>query len=197
MSSPYFYNQLPQQCEYNWLILRVPKQTRYYISVKIDRLTNSIVNTISGDSFSTDVTEVSRSDLKSLNKKNGWNFNWLAELKMPDRKVFKLTIKNLTVIQGLASISDNGDHFYLHLVENAPFNRGKKKLYEGVAGNLFAFACKTSWDKGNQGFVLFTSKTRLIGHYEQSIGATHIGAQRMIIFPDAALKLIHKYYPKI
>ncbi len=36
------------------------------------------------------------------------------------------------------------DHFYLHLIENAPFNKGKHKLYQGVLGNLFAFTCKLS-----------------------------------------------------
>jgi hypothetical protein len=53
------------------------------------------------------------------------------------------------IIQGLMSVSDYGDHFYLHLVESAPFNLGKKKLYQGVPGNLFAFACKRSWDVTN------------------------------------------------
>jgi hypothetical protein len=30
------------------------------------------------------------------------------------------------------------------LVESAPFNIGKSKLYEGVAGNLVAYACDYS-----------------------------------------------------
>jgi len=30
----------------------------------------------------------------------------------------------------------------MNLLENAPFNVGQNKLYEGVAGNLVAFACK-------------------------------------------------------
>jgi len=71
---------------------------------------------------------------------------------------------------------------------------GKKKLYEGVPGNLFAFTCKSSWDKGYNGFVAFTSKTKLIGHYEKSLGATHIGGSKMVIFPESALKLIKKYF---
>ncbi len=32
---------------------------------------------------------------------------------------------NPDIIQGLVSISDYGDHFYLHLVKSAPFNLGK------------------------------------------------------------------------
>ena len=93
------------------------KQAKYHIDVRIDKLTNSILNTISGDSFLTEVTATGKSDFKTVTKKNDWNFNWSAEFKMHDRKVYKLTIKdNLNIIQGLASISDYHDHFYLHLV---------------------------------------------------------------------------------
>lgn len=165
--------------------------------IEIDGLTNSIQNTISGDSFDTDVVEVSETDLKNITKANGWKFDWKAELKESDRKVYKLTIiGNPTIIQGLMSISDYGDHFYLHLVESSPFNLGKKKLYQGVPGNLFAFSCKVSWDKGYEGFVAFQSKTKLIEHYETTLGATHIGGHKMIIFPPAALKLIQQYYKR-
>jgi hypothetical protein len=173
----------------------VVKHSKYHIAVRIDKLTNSILNTISGDSFLTEVTEAGKADFKTINRKNGWNFNWSGEYKMNDRKVYKLTIAgNVNIVQGLASISDYSDHFYLHLVESAPFNLGKNKLYEGVPGNLFAFTCKQSWDKGYEGFVSFQSKTRLIEHYETSLGAVHVGGHKMIIFPQEALKLIQKYF---
>lgn len=172
------------------------KQNKYHLDIKIDKLTNSILNTISGDSFLTDVHPVTKADLKTVTKKNGGLFTWATELKYSDRQVFKLTIRdNPNIIQGLASISDYGDHYYLHLVESAPFNLGKNKLYEGVPGNLFAFTCKTSWDKGYQGFVSFNSKTKLIEHYEKSLGGTNVGGHKMVIFPNEALKLIKKYYP--
>jgi hypothetical protein len=174
----------------------VKTQSKYHINIEIDRLTNSIVNTISGDSFPTDVHPVTKADLKNVTKKNGWLFSWASELKYLDRQVYKLTIRdNPNIIQGLASISDYGDHYYLHLVESAPFNLGKNKLYEGVPGNLFAFSCKLSWDCGYQGFVSFTSKTKLIEHYKETIGATPIGGQKMVIFPNEAIKLIRKYFP--
>ena len=144
------------------------KQTKYHVGIEIDRLTNSIVNTISGDSFPTDVHPLAKTDLKIVAQKNGWLFNWAREFKLTDRQAFKLTIRNNPeIVQGLVSISDYKDHYYLHLIESAPFNFGKSKLYEGVPGNLFAFTCKTSWDKGYQGFVSFTSKTKLIDHYEK------------------------------
>lgn len=172
------------------------KLTKYHIGIEIDKLTNSIVNTISGDSFPTDIHLISKADLKSTTKRNGWLFNWVSESKLSDRQVFKLTIRNNPeIVQGLVSISDYDDHYYLHLIESAPFNLGKSKLYQGVPGNLFAFTCKISWDKGYQGFISFTSKTKLIEHYEKTLGATHVGGHKIVIFPQEALKLIRKCFP--
>ena len=169
---------------------------KYHLDIEIDKLTNSILNTISGDSFPTEVLPLLKSDLKNVSNLKGWQFSWSEEYKLKDRSIYKLTIKdNPTIIQGLISLSDYNDHFFVHIIESAPFNFGKRKLYEGVAGNLFAFACKTSWDKNYQGFISFTSKTKLIEHYKQTLGAVHIGGHKMVIFPKEALKLILKYFP--
>jgi hypothetical protein len=171
------------------------KETKYHIGIEIDRLTNSIVNTISGDSFQTEILQVTKDDLKGVTKKAGWKFDWKSEAKLDDRQVYKLTIEgNRNIIQGLISVSDYEDHIFMHLIESAPFNFGKPKLYEGVPGNLVAFACKESWDKGYEGFVAFVSKTKLIKHYEQKLGAHFIGGQRMAIGRKAAEALINQYF---
>ena len=168
-----------------------------YIDIEIDKLTNSLENVITGDSFSTDIVITEENDLKSVTKKEGWLFDWKAEYKKPDRDVFKLTIvNNQSVIQGLISISVKTDHVYLHLIESAPFNKGKGKVYAGVPGNLVAFACKLSFQRGFEGYLSFLSKTNLIGHYEKTLGATHIGGNLMIINTISALKLINKYFDK-
>jgi hypothetical protein len=82
----------------------------------------------------------------------------------------------------------------MHLIESAPFNLGRNKVYIGVPGNLIAFACKVSFHRGFEGYVSFTSKTQLIKHYEKTLGAKNIGGHLMIINTDAALKLIDKYF---
>ena len=67
----------------------------------IDKLTNSILNTISGDSFLTEVSLLENSDLKEITKKKGWNFNWTSEFENKDKEVYKLTIvNNPKIIQG-------------------------------------------------------------------------------------------------
>ena len=82
----------------------------------------------------------------------------------------------------------------MDLLESAPFNLGRNKLYEGVLGNLVAYACKVSFQRGFEGFVSFTAKTKLIEHYEKSIGAFHLGNHLMIIENKAAQQLIDKYF---
>ena len=82
----------------------------------------------------------------------------------------------------------------MDLLESAPFNIGQNKLYEGVAGNLVAYACKVSFQKGFDGFVAFTAKTKLIEHYEKTLGAFHFKNQRMIIDSKAAKRLVEKYF---
>jgi hypothetical protein len=181
---------------YSYYIRNVKSQGKYHLDIEIDMLTNSIQNTISGDSFPTEILPFEKADLKNVSKLKGWLFSWNEEFKLKDRNIYKLTIKdNSTIIQGLISLSDYNDHYFVHIIESAPFNLGKRKLYEGVAGNLFAFACKISWDRKYQGFISFTSKTKLIEHYEKTLDAVHIGGNKMVIFPKEALKLILKYFP--
>jgi hypothetical protein len=161
----------------------------------IDRLTNSVLNTISGDSFPTEVSILTKSDLKNITKKNGWNFDWRVEFKNEESEQYKLTIvNNPNIIQGLLSITIETDHIFMNLLESAPFNIGQNKLYEGVAGNLVAYACKLSFQKGFDGFVSFTAKTQLIKHYETTLGAFHFKNQRMVIDTQASKKLVEKYF---
>ncbi|SFD56351.1 hypothetical protein [Flavobacterium phragmitis] len=161
----------------------------------IDKLTNSIENVITGDSFQTEISILQNSDLKSIAKKNGWVFNWVEEFKNPVRDVYKLTILgNSQIIQGLVSLEVKADHVYMHLLENAPFNKGQTKVYVGVAGNLVAYACKLSFQRGHDGNVSFLSKSQLVEHYEKTLGAFHFGGRIMIIETKSALKLINKYF---
>ena len=172
------------------------KQQHKGLDFIIDRLTNSIQNLVSGDSFVTDISLVSTADLKNVIKKNKWQFDWKFEFKQPQRDVYKLTIvNNQSVIQGLISLEIKSDHVYMHLVESAPFNKGKTKVYAGVPGNLVAFASKLAFQRGHEGNVSFFSKSQLVQHYIDTLGAMHVGGRIMIIDTIAALKLINKYFP--
>lgn len=171
------------------------KKEQIELDFIIDKLTNSIENVKSGDSFSTEVSLLNVDELKKISKSNGWLFNWKNEFKNPLCDIYKLTISNNPhIIQGLVSLEVKSDHVFMHLIESAPFNIGKNKTYLGVPGNLVAFACKLSFQRGNEGFVSFVAKTQLIDHYKKSLGAIGFGGQLMIINNKAALSLIGKYF---
>ena len=55
----------------------------------IDELTKSIRNTISGDNFQTEISILTKNDLKTITKKNGWNFNWRIEFNDLIKEVYK------------------------------------------------------------------------------------------------------------
>jgi hypothetical protein len=165
------------------------------IDIQIDKLTRSIENAISGDSFKTQIILLSTKDIRGI-KKDDWLFDWKAEAKDKERAVYKLVIaNNLEIIQGLISLQDKGDHVFMHLIESNKFNRGMKKLYIGVPGNLVAFACKLSFDKGYEGFISFESKTKLMQHYHETLGAYILFGNMMALDTKAAAQLVNQYFP--
>jgi hypothetical protein len=166
------------------------------IDIEIDKLTRSIENVITGDVFDTELILLNSNNKNEL-KKYEWLFDWCHQLELNDREIYKLVINgNPEIIQGLVSLTDRSDHIYMNLIESAKFNRGKNKIYFGVPGNLVAFACKISFEKGYDGFVAFDAKTALIKHYEETIFATHFKGTRMFIDNLSALKLVTQYFKK-
>jgi hypothetical protein len=173
---------------------QVKKEKKILVSIEIDKLTNSIENVVSGDIFDTDVIQLFSKDTRQI-KKTDWQFNWLGQLKLTDREVYKLVIKdNVKIIQGLISLSDKGDHIYMNLIESVKFNKGKTKIYAGVPGNLVAFACKLAFAKGYDGYLAFDAKTVLVKHYQDTLYATHFRGTKMMIETPAASRLINQYF---
>jgi hypothetical protein len=160
----------------------------------IDKLTNSIENTSTGEVFDTEVVRLTIKDVNQIKKADS-QFDWTKEIKDKTKEVYKLTtVNNPTIIQGLLSIEDKQDHIFMHLIESAKFNKHKVKVYLGIPGNLVAYACKVSVDKGYQGFLAFDAKTALIKHYQETLYATHFRGLRMFIETNAALRLISQYF---
>lgn len=171
------------------------KPNSYVLDFEIDKLTDSILNLISGDSFRTEISLAKKTDLETITKSRGWSFDWKYEFNQPDRELYKLTIiNNPDIVQGLISLTVRTDHVYMFLLESAPFNIGRNKLYEGIPGNLVAYACKLSFQRGGEGFVSFESKTKLIDHYVKTLGAYHFGGHIMVIDTIAAKRLVDKYF---
>lgn len=162
-----------------------------HLDIEIDKLTNSIENVITGEVFQTEFSEVTGKEIK----KKEWLFDWHKELKDKNNKVYKMTtIENKNIIQGLVSLNVDEEFVFVNLVENAKFNRGKEKIYLGVGGNLFAYACLKSKELGFDGCISFLSKTSLFEYYNKSLGAIRTIGQRMAILEDEAQVLINHYF---
>ena len=164
------------------------------LDFEIDKLTNSVENVRTGEVFETEITRLTTTNV-SLLSDSVWQFDWLLEMKSADREIHGLaTIENPLILQGLISISDNLDHIFMHLLENSAFNKGNKKVYAGVAGNLVAFACQRAFDRGYDGAVAFVAKTNLIEHYITTLGAKRFSGNRMFIEGLEAQKLVARYF---
>ena len=136
------------------------KSEEIQIDFEIDKLTNSIENAISGEVFDTHISQIS--ETRKI-KKSDWVFEWHSEIKSNSKSVYCLTtLNNQKIIQGLISITDKGDHIFMDLIESAKFNKGKGKLYKGVAGNLVAFSCKTSFEKAMKELYRLWQKHNLL-----------------------------------
>jgi len=165
------------------------------LDFEVDKLTNSIENTLTGESVETEVIRLGSEDATILSNLE-WQFDWHKEFQKPRREVHALAAKkNPSVWHGLVSATDEPDHLFMHLIESAPFNKGHDKLFDGVMGNLVAFLCMNSFEKGHSGNVVFDSKTRLIEHYEKMLGAQHITHSRLFIGTQAASILVKQYFP--
>lgn len=57
------------------------KSKKIGLAFEVDKLTNSIENVVTGDSFPTDITLINAADLKTVTNKNGWLFDWKLEFK--------------------------------------------------------------------------------------------------------------------
>jgi hypothetical protein len=161
----------------------------------VDKLTNSIENTLTGEKLETEIVLLTTNDLIRLRTLT-WAFDWTLELLEPGREVYALVKKiEPDEWQGFVSFSNEADHVFMHLLESAPFNRGREKLYDGVPANLVAFVCKTSFERGRAGNIVFEAKTRLISHYEKTLRAQRFSHNRMFITTTKAYLLVKRYFP--
>jgi hypothetical protein len=55
------------------------KKKKLLVDIEIDKLTNSIENSVSGDVFDTDVFQLLSKDVKQINKTE-WHFKWQEQI---------------------------------------------------------------------------------------------------------------------
>ena len=169
-----------------------------FLNFRIDKLTSSIESTNTGEIKATKITIVEQTELRRFNKKGSWLFDWKnLHKEYPNCSVYKLTTIDFEdETQGLIACENRQNFLFIVLIENAPLNRKPTKKYLGVLGNLVAFVCKLSFEKGFDVIVAFDAKTKLIDHYKSVLKASHIGRGRMMINTPESRELVDKYFSK-
>jgi hypothetical protein len=133
--------------------LRVRRRLSDGISMKIDKLTNSIEETFTGKSVETDFAPLTTKEAEGIYKPQ-WRFDWQTEITIPGVKVKKMFVKKEPdKIIALISYKIYRNYVYVYNIEKPDYETNNDHL--GITGNLIAYACKISKENGGKGkFIL-------------------------------------------
>jgi len=119
---------------------------------------------------------VNNSDYKSITK-GDYHFDWKLE---KNNLVYKLKFPDDNEILGLMSLKivSRDSRIEIVLLAASVKNTGKDKIYDGIAGNLIAFACRESMKQfGVMACVSLHPKTELKNYYMTQYGFLDAGRQ--------------------
>lgn len=144
-----------------------------------------------GDKLNGIIELLDEDKIASLSNSKNFTFDWGIE---KNNQVYTISIINDNEILGLMSIIDVPHEFRIHinLIEAAKGQRGKHITILNIPGCLIAFACRTAFKKGYDGFVSLTPKTRLRNYYSKTYGFMGMGTQ-MAVFGQDSFLIIQKY----
>lgn len=131
-------------------------------------------------------------DFRVLTKKR-YSFNW--KTFKDSTKVYKLKVEGEDDILGVMGLVDvPGDkRLEIKLLATSKENIGKNKIYEGIAGCLIAFACRSALAKyGVEACVSLIPKTELVSHYIQKYYMINAGWQ-LFLEGKKLINLIKEY----
>ncbi len=162
-------------------------------SHRIGKLTRSIERVGTGESLDTFIRPATSKELRLI-KRTDWLFDWRSELTRKERQVFGLwAVDDPVFLHGLISLEQRPGHVFAHLIESHRVNKGRGKLYDGVLGNLVAWACHLSFKTGHYGEIVFDSKSSLREHYRVALGAVVLFGNRMYVPESKAQELVERY----
>ncbi|MFK7978888.1 MAG: hypothetical protein AB8G86_02810 [Saprospiraceae bacterium] len=130
-------------------------------------------------------------DWEVIEKSGDFIFNWSKE---KDYLVHKIRLQLEDKILGLISIEDIPKEYrlHIHLVENSNANKGRKKIYDNIAGCLIAHTCEIAFEKNYDGFVSLKPKTEIVELYKNKYGFSEMG-QFLFTELNNSESLIKKY----
>ena len=138
-----------------------------------------------------EIVPVAEADYRRMTKKR-YAFDWKAE-KLFD--VYKIKIAGNDDILGLISLQyhDKEYRIQIRLIAVSAENFGKLKQFEGITGNLIAYACRVAVEKYNQlAAVSLIPKTLIRKHYMTTYGFVPAG-NHLFLEKNKLKGLIKKY----
>lgn len=150
-----------------------------------------LINCQTKEAIEAEIALVGESEFKTIKEGKRFDFDWGLENQYA---VYKITFKGTKKILGLISLIDFPKEYRIHvnLIESAKENQGKDKIVDRIPGCLLAFAARKSFEKGYQGFISLTPKTRLIDYYTEKYGFSQYG-RNLAIDGKEAMALIKKH----
>ena len=150
-----------------------------------------IIDTATGEKLSVDIKPVEINDFKTLTKKR-YFFDWKIE---SNQEIYKLQLKGSSDILGLVSIEKIPEEWRIHirLLSVSIENKGFKKKYDRIAGNLIAYIAKIAVREfGDLACVSLRPKRQIAQHYINKYNMNITGMTLSIEVPEI-LDLINIY----
>jgi hypothetical protein len=152
-----------------------------------------IIKVATGEKKEVVIRKAAPDDFRQLAKKR-FSFDWKKYREA--LHVYKLFIKNEVDILGAMGLEDwpEEKRVEIKLLACSIENKGKEKLYEGIAECLIAFACRMAVAKyGIMACVSLIPKTELIEHYIRKYQMKYAGWQ-LYLEESALITLLNKHY---
>lgn len=149
-----------------------------------------------------EITKATKKDIKMISKAKTFVFDWRIYERSDEYEIFKLCIEETKEILGLMCLKDwpERGHKYVEVVtlELRSDQIGRRKKYTRMAGCLFAFAARVSFQKGHDGWLMLIAKTKTAPVFEKEYGFFHLGtinslAPKMASGSDNSEWLISEY----
>lgn len=150
-----------------------------------------IVECGNGKKHNIDIVRLNLNEFGSLSKTR-YFFDWKTE---KENEVYKLSIKGSQDILGLVSliVDEKEKRIEINLLAVSKENRGKNKIYDRIAGNLIAWACRIGVKRfEKEACVSLISKTQLKNHYKVTYGMIDAGISLALI-GQSLLKILETY----
>ena len=151
----------------------------------------NVIETSSGNSHIVEINPVEDGDYKTLSKSRFF-FDWKKEKAY---EIYKLQLSGTSEILGIISLEKIPEEWRVHirLLTVSKDNRGKEKQYDGIAGNLIAYAARIAVKEyAEYACVALRPKSQIAQHYIDKYNMKLTGMTLSIEVPEI-LDLINQY----